>query len=79
MTVNIATPSAPTWLYQPTGVSIQGNQVFVDVYPASGMLTVIGHLSTNVSLGVLPSGAYEYEVRLHPGTDCRIDVAFEML
>jgi len=45
---------------------VQGNQLLVDVYPTSGMLTVIGHLSTNVSLGVLPGGTYRYEVRLHP-------------
>ena len=45
---------------------MQGNQVFVDVYPTSGALTVIGNLSTNVNLGVFPGGNYEYEVRLHP-------------
>jgi Bacterial Ig domain/Calx-beta domain len=66
MTVNITTPSAGAWLYQPTAVSVEGNQVLVDVYPASGMLTVIWDFSTNVNLGVLPGGAYEYEVRLHP-------------
>ncbi len=66
MTIDITTPSAGAWLYQPTDVSVEGNQVFVDVYPASGMLTVIWHFSTNVNLGVLPGGAYEYEVRLHP-------------
>lgn len=66
MTVSLTAPSAPVWLYQPTTVSVQGNQVSVDLYPDSGMLTVIGHLSTNVDLGVLPAGKYDYEVRLHP-------------
>jgi hypothetical protein len=66
MTVSIVTPSAPPGLYRPTSVSVQGNQVFVDVYPTSGMLTVIGQLSTNVNLGVLPGGTYQYEVRLFP-------------
>ena len=66
MTVNLTTPGAPAGLYQPTSVSVQGNQLLVDVYPTSGMLTVIGHLSTNVNLGGLPGGTYQYEVRLHP-------------
>ena len=66
MTVSIATPGMPAWLYQPTQVSIQGNQIGVDLFPASGPLTVIGSLSTNVGIGVLPAGSYQYEVRLHP-------------
>jgi len=66
MTVSLAAPSGPVWLYQPTTVSVQGNQVAVDLYPNSGMLTVIGHLSTNVDLGILPAGKYDYEVRLPP-------------
>jgi len=66
MTVNITTPGAPPGLYQPTSVSVQGTQLLVDVYPTSGMLTVIGRLSTNINLGVLPGGTYQYEVRLHP-------------
>ena len=66
MTVDILTPGSPPWLYQATQVNRQGNQIGVDLYPASGLLTAIGRLSTNVSIGVLPNGQYEYEVRLHP-------------
>jgi len=66
MTVNITTPSAPAWLYQTTQLSWNGNQMGVDIYPTSGMLMVLGSLSETVSLGILPAGAYGYEVRLHP-------------
>lgn len=66
MTVDIATPGQPAWLYQPTTVVRLENQIGVDLYPTSGMLTAIGRISTNVNIGALPSGAYEYEVRLHP-------------
>ncbi|HEX5222173.1 MAG TPA: Calx-beta domain-containing protein [Verrucomicrobiae bacterium] len=69
MTVDIATPGSPAWLYQPTKVAQSGNQIGVDLYPASGLLTAIGRISTNVSIGVLPAGVYEYEVRLHPDPD----------
>lgn len=66
MTVSLTTPGSPASLYQPTQVTRQGNQIGVDLYPASGMLTVIGRLSNNVNLGVFPEGGYQYEVRLHP-------------
>ena len=66
MTVNIVTPSAPAWLYQATQLSRNGNQIGVDIYPTSGMLTVLDSISETVSLGVLPAGVYDYEVRLHP-------------
>ena len=66
MTVDIATPGQPAWLYQPTKVVRSGNQIGVDLYPASGVLTAIGRISTNVNIGILPGGSYQYEVRLHP-------------
>ena len=67
MTVSIVTPGTPAWLHQPTQVTVDGNQIGVDLYPSSGLLTAIGSLSTNVEIGVLPDGNYQYEVRLHPG------------
>lgn len=66
MTVDILTPGAPAWLDQATQMTQRGNEIGVDLYPTCGMLTVIGRLSTNVNIGVLPDGQYEYEVRLHP-------------
>lgn len=66
LTVNITTPSAPAWLYQATELSRSGNQIGVDIYPTSGMLTVLDSLSETISLGNLPGGVYNYEVRLHP-------------
>ena len=67
--VNIITPSAPAWLYQASAVSRNASQIGVDIYPTSGMLTVLDSLSETVSLGTLPAGVYSYEVRLHPDFD----------
>ena len=66
MTVDIATPGSPAWLYQPTQVAQSGSRIGVDLYPTGGLLTAIGRISTNVNIGVLDTGVYEYEVRLHP-------------
>ncbi len=67
MMVSFATPGSPAWLYQATQVTVEGSQIGVDLYPSSGLLTAIGGLSTNVEIGVLSGGNYQYEVRLHPG------------
>jgi hypothetical protein len=67
MTIDIETPTQPTWLYADTRVSTNAAGVIgVEVYPASGALDAIGSLREKVTLGVFPPGTHHYQVTIHP-------------
>lgn len=68
--VFVITGNSSAFSYQPTEVALIGNQVFVDMFVDSGMLTEVDSLLETVNLGRLEPGAYEYTVVVHyPNAD----------
>ncbi len=69
MEVLITTPGTPAFLTQPTNVVVTTNEIFVDLYADSGMLTALDTLTETVALGTFDPGTYVYTVTLHPAVD----------
>ena len=60
--VFLVSGSAPIQLFSPTEVMIAGNEIRVDVFASSGLLTVLDARHEFVPLGTFMPGTYSYEV-----------------
>lgn len=64
--VLIFTSSASAFLYQPTEVVVDGNEILITIYIDAGILAMLDSLVETVQLGTLEPGDYIYTVHLEP-------------
>jgi len=57
--------SMPTYLFEPTQLRVNGNEIVVDMFATSGMFDALSSLLVPVDIGSLPVGAYAYTINLH--------------
>ncbi|MBC8412837.1 MAG: thrombospondin type 3 repeat-containing protein [Nitrospira sp.] len=72
LSINAVTDTASASFFKPTEFTVNGYEMTVDMYVASGFFPVQDYITANINMGVLAAGGYEVTINLHGDTEGNI-------